>query len=130
MIRSGSRGFPSDAMDWGARWQENADVSPPPASSPGVLAAALQSLTSLPGVQVGGWYPASSVTASFTPGWLVRAQDRLPGTRVAASGVWLSLYISGRAVLRQRLNTLGRQLAQRSQEAVAVTTVEAGEQSA
>jgi hypothetical protein len=44
--------------------------------------------------------------------------------------VWLSLYISGRAVLRQRLNTLGRQLAQRSQEAVAVTTVEAGEQSA
>lgn len=130
MICSGSRGFPTDAMDCGPCWQENADVSPAPASSPGVLAAALQPLASLPGMRVGGRYPASSVTASFTPRWLVRAQDGLPGTRVAASGVWLSTYISDRAVLRERLNTLGRQLAQRSQDGIAVTTVEGGEQSA
>jgi hypothetical protein len=81
-------------------------------------------------MRVGGRYPAGAVTASFTPQWLVRAQDSLPGTRVAASVVWLSRYISDRAVLRERLDTLGHQLAQRSQEAIAVTTVEGGEQSA
>jgi hypothetical protein len=130
MICSGSRGFPTDAMDCGPCWQENADISPAPASSSGVLAAALHSPASLPGMRIGGRYQASSVTASLTPGWLARAQNCLPGTRVAACGVWLSPYISDRAVLRERLDTLRRQLAQRSQEAIAVTTVEGGKQSA
>jgi hypothetical protein len=44
--------------------------------------------------------------------------------------VWLAPYIGDRAVLRERLDTVGHQLAQRSQEAIAVTTVEGDEQSA